>query len=137
MGTGSGILGIMALKLGAKAVTAVDIDANAVKIAKENADLNGVGEAFCALFGNAGDPAFSEQIGKDYDIITANIVADVIISAADLFYDKLKADGILITSGIIGPRVKEVESALQKSGFEIEKVETKNDWAAIFAKKRK
>lgn len=132
MGCGSGILGIGALLLGAKDVLAVDIDKNAVDIAVKNAALNKV-ENFEGLCGNAiGDESVREKIKtKKYGIILANIVADVIIAMAPLFYENLEQEGTLVCSGIISPRKGEVINALAESGFILTGINEKNDWVAL------
>lgn len=103
MGCGSGILSVAAHMLGAEDVTAVDIDPNAVRIAAENAEKNGLRcipvSAMCI-----GDTELSARIGGDYDIIVANIVADVIMGMQDILKSKLKREGTLIVSGIIAPQ---------------------------------
>ncbi len=136
MGCGSGILSIAALLLGAKEVTAIDIDELATKISHENAELNGVdNENFKVYCGNVlDDSTLADKIGeKQYDIIVANIVADVIIAMAPLFKRYVKPDGKLIVSGIIGERAEEVLAKLIKTGFVIEKQAEDNDWVAAIA----
>lgn len=137
VGTGSGILSIAAVKLGASSVTAVDIDPNAVRIAAENAAGNGIdGQKMGTLFGNINDDEFSKEIGGGYDLLLANIVADVIIPAVGRFFEKLWEGGRLIASGIIEPRVEEVEQALMRAGFVLEETVRMNDWAAVAARKK-
>lgn len=135
MGTGSGILAIAAGMLGATPDTIVDIDEHCLTCASENAERNNVtlGRKLC---GDAlKNPALAEEIGKDYDIIVANIVADVIIGMSNMFWDKLKDNGTLICSGILNERADEVENALVKAGFTILKREASDDWTAFTAKK--
>lgn len=136
MGCGSGILSIAALLLGAKEVIAIDIDELATKISHENAELNGVdNENFKVYCGNVlDDTALADKIGeKQYDVIVANIVADVIIAMAPLFKRYVKADGKLIVSGIIGERAEEVLAKLRETGFVIESQAEDNDWVAAMA----
>ncbi len=112
MGCGSGILSIAALLMGAKSVTAVDIDQLATKIARENAALNGCDDDRLQVrCGNIlADETLAAEIGGcSYDLILANIVADVIIAMAPLFRRFLKPDGTLIVSGIIAERAEEVK----------------------------
>ena len=133
MGCGSGILSIAALLLGAKSVSAVDIDQLAVKIAHENAALNGCDDARLTIrCGNVlDDPALAGEIGrKSYGVIVANIVADVIIAMAPLFARYLKPDGTLVVSGIIAERAQEVTSHLEQHGFAVSELREENDWAA-------
>lgn len=134
MGTGSGILAIAAGMLGAKPETVVDIDPHCLTCAQENAERNGVtlGKALC---GDAlRDPALAEEIGSDYDVICANIVADIIIGMAPMFAQKLVPGGTLITSGIIAPRADEVGEALEKAGFTLLDRAESSDWAAFTAR---
>lgn len=135
MGTGSGILAIAAGMLGAIPDTIVDIDEHCLTCAAENAERNNVilGRK---LHGDAlKNPALAEEIGKDYDIIVANIVADVIIGMSNMFWDKLKDNSTLICSGILNERADEVENALVKTGFDILKRQASDDWTAFTAKK--
>ena len=135
MGTGSGILAIAAGMLGATPDTIVDIDEHCLTCAAENAERNNV-TLGRKLHGDAlKNPALAEEIGKDYDIIVANIVADVIIGMSNMFWDKLKDNGTLICSGILNERADEVENALVKAGFTILKREASDDWTAFTAKK--
>ncbi|MCI6908220.1 MAG: 50S ribosomal protein L11 methyltransferase [Clostridiales bacterium] len=135
MGCGSGILATAALLCGAGDVTAVDIDEAAVKTAGENLERNGF-TAYRTFCGNVlADGALAEKIGDGYDVILANIVADVIIGMAPLFVRQLKTDGTLIVSGIIGTRALEVRAALEETGFAVVREERRNDWVA-YAMKR-
>lgn len=134
MGTGSGILAIAAAMLGADVKTVVDIDENCLKTAQENAEKNhvAIGRGLC---GDAlRDPALAEEIGAGYDIIVANIVADVIIGMAPMFADKLVPGGHLICSGILNERADEVRAALEDSGFIILAHNFSDDWSAFTAK---
>ena len=130
MGCGSGILSVAAHMLGAEDVTAVDIDPNAVRIAAENAEKNGfvlhtgVGDVI-------GDAELSARIGGDYDIIVANIVADVIMGMQDILKSKLKREGTLIVSGIIAPRADEVQASLLDAGFVLDRRDQSGDWVAM------
>lgn len=133
MGTGSGILAIAAAMLGAEVKTIVDIDENCLKTAQENAEKNrvSIGTGLC---GDAlRDPQLAEAIGTGYDIIVANIVADVIIGMAPMFADKLAPGGVLICSGILNERADEVRNALLENGFAISAHEHSDDWSAFTA----
>ncbi|MBQ4101099.1 MAG: 50S ribosomal protein L11 methyltransferase [Oscillospiraceae bacterium] len=136
IGCGSGILSIGALLLGAKSAFAVDIDENAVNISKENAEKNGfTADKFTSYCGNfIVDEKLRAKAGEDYDIIVANIVADVIIALSPIFKNHLKKGGILVSSGIIDGRVDEVYEAIKQNGFEILDVKTRSDWSSITAK---
>ena len=139
MGCGSGILSIAALLLGAESVTAVDIDQLAVKIARENAALNGCDDQRLKVHcGNIlADAGLAEEIGAEsYDLILANIVADVIIAMAPLFARFLKADGTLIVSGIIAERAEEVTGRLWQHGFAVCELREENGWAAAVCRFR-
>lgn len=135
MGTGSGILAIAAAMLGADVKTVVDIDENCLKTAQENAEKNhvSIGRGLC---GDAlRHPQLAEEIGAGYDIIVANIVADVIIGMAPMFADKLLPGGHLICSGILNERADEVRAALEQNGFAILSHAQSEDWSAFTAKK--
>ena len=130
IGTGSGILAIAALKLGAAVAEGVDIDPVAVRTAGENAALNGVADKLTVLVGDLSDKAS----GK-YDIITANIVANAIMSLAPAV-PGLMADGaVFIASGIIDSRKDEVIAALKAAGLAVLEVKEKRGWECIVCKK--
>lgn len=131
IGTGSGILAIAALKLGAASAEGVDIDPVAVRTAGENAALNGVAGRLTVLVGDLSDRAS----GK-YDIITANIVANAIISLAPAV-PALLADGArFIASGIIDSRKDEVLAALKAAGLAVKQVKEKRGWECIVCGKK-
>ncbi len=139
MGCGSGILGIGAALLGAEHIDAVDIDMVATRIAEENAVKNGLPEGKMDVFcGNVlTDKDFWDRFAKEeYDIILANIVADIISDMLPLFDSCLKADGRMVCSGIISPRKEFVLDALKNNGFEVIDLKEKNDWVAIICKKK-
>ena len=130
IGTGSGILAIAALKLGAAVAEGVDIDPVAVRTAGENAALNGVQDKLTVLVGDLSDKAS----GK-YDIITANIVANAILSLAPAV-PGLMADGAtFIASGIIDSRKDEVIAGLKQAGLAVVEVKEKRGWECIVCKK--
>lgn len=133
LGTGSGILSIAAMLLGAESAVMVDIFENSVRTAKENAEKNGFsGENVRAYAGNIiDDTALREKIGTGYDIITANIVADVIIAMSPYFGGFLKKHGKLIISGIITERLDEVYAALKENGIRVDDTREKEGWNAI------
>lgn len=133
MGCGSGILSIAGVLLGAENAVAVDIEENAVKTAKENALKNNIPEGkYKTFFGNIlTDEELAVKIDKKYDIITANIVADVLIAMKDYFVRYLKNDGILIISGIIEERMDEVITAMESVGFIKQNVSIKEGWTAV------
>lgn len=134
MGCGSGILGIAASKLGASKITAVDIDENSARIAGENYIENHVDKSsYRVLAGNIlNDKDFYDVVcNQKYDLIAANIVADVIIWLAPVFKKVLESDGRLIVSGIISQRSAEVTDALEKAGFKVIEFAESSEWAAI------
>ncbi len=131
MGCGSGILSVAALLLGAGHVTCVDIDENCIATTRENLLRNGFLEnAYRTFCGNAiADTVLADTIAAEpYDLISANIVADVIIAMRPLFHRCLKPGGMLLTSGIIGQRAAEVADQLESAGFSICERLEKNDW---------
>ena len=136
MGCGSGILSIASILLGAKHVVGVDIDENAVRIAKENAAVNKIYEnKFKAYCGNViEDERLQDVIGfNKYDMIAVNIIADIIIEMSDCFPKFLKKGGVIVTSGIIEKYVGKVEDTLKNLGFEIKETIQKEDWVSITA----
>ena len=137
LGCGSGILSIGAILLGAEKACAVDIDENSVKIAEENAKKNNIAkEKYTALCGNIiSDIGLREQIGNGFDVVCANIVADVLVAMSPLFKDFLKDKGILVVSGIIDSRKDEVLNVIKERGFELLETSEKEDWSAAAFKK--
>ena len=132
LGCGSGILSIGAVLLGAGDCVAVDIDANSVKIAGENAEKNHIpAENYRAVCGNViDDTELVKEIGGGYDLLCANIVADVLIGMSGLFAGFLKPGGRLIVSGIIDMRKDEVLDKIKEQGFELNEIREKEDWVA-------
>ena len=134
LGCGSGILSIGALLLGASCVKMADIDQNAVRIAKENANKNGFSDdrvtAFCGNL--VTDTGLREKLGCENDVILANIVADVLIAMAPYFAKFLKKDGTLLLSGIITERQDEVLSEVQKHGFSVKEIFHEGHWACAY-----
>lgn len=126
IGAGSGILSIGSVLLGAEFADGVDIDAQSVKVAKENAEINGVSDKTNYLVGDLAD-----KISGKYDIVCANIVADVIIRLLQNVKDYMKDGAVLITSGIIDSRENDVTAAFEKFGFKVEKRLTKDNWCAF------
>ncbi len=138
LGCGSGILSIISLLLGAEHATAVDIDENAVKIAVENAEKNNIDlTKYRTMAGNVTcDKELFEKISdRKYDIVLANIVADVIIGIRDIVPEFLKDDGIFITSGIIEERLDDVKSAYDESSFKAVSEEHQGGWVSLVYKK--
>ena len=130
-GCGSGILGIASLLLGAKSVVGVDIDELAVKTAVENGKLNGFSEPeYKILHGN-----LTDKVTGKFDIVLANIVADVIIMFSDFVGGFMKDSSYFIVSGIIAPREEEVKSALSKNHFKIIEENRSGDWLCFVTKR--
>ncbi|MCL2592018.1 MAG: 50S ribosomal protein L11 methyltransferase [Defluviitaleaceae bacterium] len=139
LGHGTGILSIISMMLGAKNATAIDIEHDAIAIAYENAEKNGIAkERYHVLCGNAlADENIKNTLRtKKYNLVIANIVADVIIGFADFVCEVMEEDGVFICSGIIDTRVLDVSEALKGTGFEIVSQNSKDDWYCIVAKKR-
>lgn len=133
-GCGSGILSIISLMLGAKDATAVDIDENCVHVAYENADMNGVESKNYHVF--SGDitqsgAVFDEISKKKYDVIVANIVADVIISLLPTVKKLIKDGGIFICSGIIRERLSDVTEAMKREHIEVYDINEADGWAEV------
>lgn len=138
LGCGSGILSIISLLLGAEHATAVDIDENAVKIAVENAENNNIDlTKYRTMAGNVTcDNELLEKISdRKYDIVLANIVADVIIGIRDIVPKFLKDGGIYITSGIIEERLDDVTTAYKESKLTPVSEEHQGGWASLVYKK--
>jgi len=126
IGTGSGILSVGAAKLGCGKIVASDIDSVAVKVAKENAQLNGVADKIdircCDL---------TTGISGKYSIVVANIIADAVIMLSESAANFMADGGVYITSGIIEHRIDDVKEALTKYGFKIDRILREGEWAAI------
>ncbi len=133
LGCGSGILSIAAVLLGADSATAVDISQNSVETAKENASKNNIpAEKYTAYCGDIiNDNSLVEKIGGGFDIIAANIVADVLIAMSPLFEKFLKKGSKLILSGIIIERADEVIEAVKSKGYTLVEIREKDGWAAV------
>lgn len=143
VGSGSGILSIISSKLGAGFVHGIDIDEVAVRASVENAKVNQIGENELVFTcgnlldenANSVENVLKVNGNKKYDIVVANILADVIIPLSGVISPYLKEDGYFITSGIIDTKEEAVKEALQASGFEIIDVVHMNDWVSVIAKK--
>lgn len=128
VGCGSGILGIATLLLGAKDAVGVDIDEVAVRTAKENAAINGVGDRFTAICGS-----FTDKVEGKYDIVLANIEADAIMFLSEGVKDFMKDDAVYVMSGIIDTRAEEVKMSVSRH-FDIIEEHLENGWACFAAK---
>ena len=140
VGTGSGILGITALKLGAKAVFGTDLDENAITAVGENLEANGIdSEKFAVLQGNIiDDKDVQDAAGYEkYDVVVANILADVIILLQKEVPVHLKKGGIFITSGIINMKEEAVRAAFAANdAFEVIEVTYQGEWLSVTARKK-
>ena len=139
LGSGSGILSICALRLGAKTAVGVDIDPKAEDIARQNAGFNGFASpAFTALTGNVtADRKLMDRLSKDaYDLVLVNIVADVIIGLAPVLPRFLGPDSLLICSGILDTRLPDVLDALARADLAVTEIKEKEDWRCVCAKRR-
>ncbi len=151
VGCGSGILSIVGSKLGAKCEVAIDIDVNASDIAVENAEVNHIHvvrkkreeaakreKGLLEIYdGNVmDDKKLCENIGLNcYDVVVANILADIIIPLSSMVADFMKPGALFISSGIIDMKAKEVKEAILRNGFEIVEITTMKDWTSIVARK--
>ena len=138
LGSGSGILSITALRLGAKSAVGVDIDPKAEDIARENAAYNGFGAPeFAAFTGNvtADRKLMDKLAGERYDLVLVNIVADVIIGLAPILPNFMDENTLLICSGILDTRLQDVTAALERAGLTLTKVKSKEDWRCVSAKR--
>ena len=138
LGSGSGILSITALRLGAKSAVGVDIDPKAEGIARENAGYNGFGAPeFEALTGNvtADRPLMDRLAANRYDLLLVNIVADVIIGLSPVLPNFMDEHTLLICSGILDTRLEDVTAALKKAGLTITQVKAKEDWRCVSARR--
>ena len=138
LGSGSGILSIAALRLGAETAVGIDIDPKAEDIARENAAYNGFSSPeFTALTGNVTeDKDLMAKLAKtEYDLVLVNIVADVIIGLAPVLPEFLTDRSTLICSGILDTRLEDVLSALKNAGLTVTAVKEKEDWRCVTARR--
>ena len=137
VGCGSGILSIIALLRGAKAATATDLDILGVNASLENAEVNGISpEVYTVLQGNViTDADFRREVGENkFDMVVANIFAEIIIPLSDVVKEMMKPGALFITSGIIDEREEDVSEALLRNGFEIMEVTHSGGWVSFTAK---
>lgn len=131
IGSGSGILSVGALKLGAKKVEAVDIDILGVEATLENAKLNKVEDRIIVHHGD-----LCEKLNSKADVIVANILAHILVKLLGDISKFIKDDGIFVGSGIIDSKYKDVEDALIESNFEILEVNKNKDWVCVIARRK-
>ena len=130
IGCGSGILSIAGVILGAKNAVGVDIDEAAVKVAQQNAIMNGVGDKTTYIHGD-----LAQNVQGEFDIVCANIVADVIIRLLSDVHKYMKPTGVLSVSGIISPKADEVRKSIVENGFTIEQELIREEWHAFAIRK--
>lgn len=138
VGTGSGILSIVSLKLGARHAVGTDLDPCAISATKENLEANDIPEgSMDVMIGNIiDDPAVQEQVGfEKYDIVAANILAEVLVPLTPVICHQLKKGGIYITSGIIDDKEETVVNAVKAAGLEVLEVTHQGEWVSVTARK--
>lgn len=139
VGCGSGILGMLALKFGAKHCVGTDLDPCAITATHENMEANGVAkECYEVMVGNIiDDKSVQEKVGYEkYDIVAANILADVLAPLTPVVIHQMKPGAVYITSGIIEGKEEIVVKAVKESGLEVLEVNHQGEWASVVAKKR-
>lgn len=140
VGTGSGILSVIGLMLGARDVVGTDLDPNAIIATQENMEANGISaDKYTVIEGNIiDDPSIKKTVGYEaYDVVTANILADIIIPLSAVITDHMKKGAILITSGIINMKEEAVKKAIEAND-KLEMLETtyQGEWVSITARRR-
>ncbi len=139
VGTGSGILAILSLMFGAKEAVGTDLDPCAIEAVKENMAANRIdGNQFHVMIGNLiTDEEVQEKVGYGcYDIVVANILADVLVPLTPVIRRQLKPGGIYITSGIIDDKEQTVVEAVREAGFEVLEVTYQGEWVSVTARKK-
>lgn len=139
VGTGSGILSIIALKMGANHAVGTDLDPCAVPAVQDNKEANGVKDAsFDMIIGNIiDDKAIQDQVGYEkYDIVVANILADVLVPLTPVIVNQMKPGAVYITSGILDVKEEVVTEAVQAAGLELVEVTHQGEWVSVTARKR-
>ena len=138
VGTGSGILSIIALKLGARHAVGTDLDPCAVPAVEENKEVNGIPvEAFDMMIGNIiDDKDVQDKVGYGkYDIVTANILADVLVPLTPVIVHQMKPGAVYITSGILDVKEEVVKEAVVAAGLEVVEVTHQGEWVSVTARK--
>ena len=138
VGCGSGILGMLALKFGAKYSVGTDLDPCAIEATYENMEVNGISkEMYEVMIGNIiDDKDVQDKVGYGkYDIVVANILADVLVALTPVIVDQLKDGGIYITSGIIDDKEETVVEAVKAAGLEVLEVTYQGEWVSVTARK--
>lgn len=138
VGCGSGILGMLALKFGAKYSVGTDLDPCAIDATHENMEVNGIGkDQYEVMIGNIiDDKEIQDKVGYEkYDIVAANILADVLVPLTPVIINQLKKGGIYITSGIIDDKEETVVNAVKAAGLEVLEVTYQGEWVSVTARK--
>lgn len=138
VGTGSGILGIIGLKLGAEHVVGTDLDPCAVPAVEDNLQANGVpADKFDMMIGNIiDDVQVQDKVGYEkYDLVAANILADVLVPLTPVVVKHMKPGGIYITSGILDVKEEEVRQAVERAGLHVVEVTHQGEWVSVTARK--
>ena len=138
VGCGSGILGMLALKFGAKHSVGTDLDPCAIDATYENMEVNGISkDQYEVMIGNIiDDKAVQDKVGYEcYDIVVANILADVLVALTPVIVNQLKKGGIYITSGIIDDKEESVVEAVKKAGLEVLEVTYQGEGVSVTARK--
>ena len=138
VGTGSGILSIIALKLGARHAVGTDLDPCAVPAVEENKEVNGIPvEAVDMMIGNIiEDKEVQDRVGYEkYDIVTANILADVLVPLTPVIVHQMKPGAVYITSGILDVKEEVVKEAVVAAGLEVVEVTHQGEWVSVTARK--
>ena len=139
VGTGSGILSIVALKLGARHAVGTDLDVCAVTAVGENKAANGIeADDFTMMIGNIiDDPAVQDAVGYEkYDIVVANILAEVLVMLTPVIVKQMKPGAYYITSGILADKEKTVTAAIEHAGLEVVEVTYQGEWVSVTARRR-
>lgn len=140
VGCGSGILGMIALKFGASYSVGTDLDPCAIDATHENMEVNGLGkDRYEVMIGNIiDDKAVQDKVGYEkYDIVAANILAEVLVPLTPVIVNHLKTGGIYITSGIIEEKESVVVNAVKEAGLEVLEVNHQGEWVSVTARKSK
>lgn len=140
VGTGSGILAILSIMFGARSAVGTDLDPCAIEAVRENKEANGIpDEAFRLIIGNIiTEREIQEQVGYEcYDIVAANILAEVLVPLTPVIVNQLKKGGIYITSGIIDDKEQTVVDAVKAAGLEVLEVNHQGEWVGVVARKNR
>ena len=138
IGCGSGILGLLALKFGADFVLGLDLDPAAIEATHDNMKANGLNESqYQVLIGNViEDSEIRQEVGfEKYQVVVANILAEILVMLTPVVAEHLKGGGIYITSGILNEKVNLVEEAMEKAGLKVTQVNRQGEWSSVTGRK--